>query len=137
VFAAVKNGPAVWKWVDVKPQSTTTVDFTIDLTQTGGLEVNAPLEALDKVQLAPADEPLRPALSEYLFGALAMQMQLEQPIIARKALFKGLSPGRYEVRVNKQLRVVEVVAGKTMELDFDKKLPPSLPTPAPEPKPKQ
>ena len=82
-------------------------------------------------------EPLRPAITEFLFSAAAMQMQLEQPIVARKALFKGLGPGRYEVRVNKQIRVVEIVAGKTMELDFDKKLPPPLPDPAPEPKPKQ
>ncbi len=136
VFAALKNGPAVWKWVDARPQSTTTVDLTIDATQTGALEVNAPLEALDKVQLTPADDLLRPPLTEAMFAGLAFQLQLEQPIIARKALFKNLGPGRYEVRVNKQIRIVEIVAGKTMELDFDKKPLPQVPDPAPEPKPK-
>ena len=136
VFAALKQGPVVWKWVDVGPQSTSTVDLSIDVKQTGGLEVNAPLEALDKVQLVPADDPLRPPLTDLLFGGLAMQLQIEQPIIARKALFKNLSPGRYEVRANKQIRHIEIVAGKTMELDFDKKVLPSVPNPAPAPTPK-
>ena len=67
-----------------------------------------------------------------------MQLKLEQDIVARKALFKNLGPGRYEVRdkASGQVRVVEIVAGKTIELDFDAKPVPSIPVPAPGPKPK-
>ena len=64
MFAALKNGPAAWKWVDVWQKSTVTLDLTIDAAQTGGVEVNAPLGALGKVQLAPADEPGRPMLGQ-------------------------------------------------------------------------
>ena len=35
--------------------------------------------------------------------------------------FTNLAPGRYEVRAAKQTRTVEIVAGKTVELDFEKK----------------
>jgi hypothetical protein len=127
-FATLKGGgPVAWKWVEVGPTSTITADLVVDATQVGGLEVTAPLGALDKVQLAPADDPDRPPLDESLFIGLAWQLGLEKPIVARKALFKGLGPGRYEVRAAKQIRVVEIVAGKTVELDFDKK-------PEPEPK---
>lgn len=128
VFATLKGGgPVAWKWVDVRATDTITTDLVVDVTQVGGLEVTVPLEALDKVQLAPADEPGRPPLDESLFIGIAWQFGLEKPVVDRKALFKNLGPGRYEVRAAKQIRVVEVVAGKTVELDFDKK-------PEPEPK---
>ena len=51
---------------------------------------------------------------------IALNMQLERNIIVRKALFKNLAPGRYEVRAGNDSRFVEIVAGKTLELDFDK-----------------
>jgi hypothetical protein len=136
VFAALRDGPAVWKWVDVTPYTTATADLTIDATRTGGLEVTAPLEAVGMIQLAPADDPVRTPMSDSLFTGLALMLQLEKPIVLRKALFKNLAPGRYEVRTNRQIRVVEIVAGKTMELDFDAKPLPVKPEPAPEPKPK-
>jgi hypothetical protein len=67
-----------------------------------------------------------------------MQLKLEQDIVARKALFRNLGPGRYEVRdkASGQVRVVEIVAGKTVELDFDAKPVPKTTNPAPSPKPK-
>jgi len=136
VFAALKNGPAAWKWVDVGPQSTVAVDLTIDATRTGGLEVNVPLGALGKVQLAPADDPHRPPMDANMFIGVVWQLNLEQDIVLRKALFKNLGPGRYEVRAGKEIRVVEIVAGKTMELDFDAKPLPGKPDPAPEPRTK-
>lgn len=138
-FAALKDGPAAWKWVDVGERTTEKVDLTIDATKVGGLEVTAPLGSLAKVQLAPANEPRRSALDPILFELIAMQLKLEQDIVQRKALFRNLAPGRYEVRdkASGQIRVVEIVAGKTSELDFDAKLdPPKKPDPAPDPKPK-
>ena len=65
-------------------------------------------------------------------------MRLEQDIVNRKALFKNLGPGRYEVRdrASGQIRVVEIVPGKTIELDFDAKPAPPKADPAPDPKPK-
>lgn len=138
VFAAIKNGPAAWKWVDIAAQSTEKADLTIDAAKTGGLEVTAPLGSLNKIQMAPADDPRHPPLDGTLFELIAMQMKLEQDIVARKALFKNLGPGRYEVRdkASGQIRVVEIAAGKTIELDFDAKPVPKQSEPAPDPKPK-
>lgn len=138
VFAAVKNGPVAWKWVDVTKDSTVAADLTIDATQTGGLEVTVPLEALGKVQLGPAEESNHPPLIDGLFQGVALQLGLEQSIVQRKALFKNLAPGKYEVRASRQTRIIEIVAGKTAELDFDKKPiePKKPPEVAPEPQPK-
>lgn len=138
VFAALKDGPISWKWVDVGAQSTEKVDLVIDATKTGGLEATAPLGSLSKVQMAPADDPARPPLDTTLFELIAMQLKLEQDIVARKALFKNLGPGRYEVRdkASGQVRVVEIVAGKTVELDFDANPVPKKADSAPSPKPK-
>jgi len=136
-FAGLKEGPASWKWVDVGPKSTEKADLVIDATKVGGLEVTAPLGSLSKIQMAPADDPLRP-LDATLFELIAMQLKLEKDIVARKALFKNLAPGRYEVRdkASGQIRMVEIVAGKTIELDFDAKPLPKKPDPAPDPKSK-
>jgi len=136
-FASLKEGPAAWKWVDVGDRTTGKVDLTIDAAKVGGLEVTAPLGSLSKVQLSPADEQTRPPLDPILFELIAMQLKLEQDIVQRKALFKNLAPGRYEVRdkASGQIRVVEIAAGKTAELDFDAKpAPAKKPDPAPEPK---
>ncbi|MBA4065771.1 MAG: hypothetical protein C0501_19045 [Isosphaera sp.] len=122
VFAALRGGPVAGRWVEVKPGSTTTTaDLVLDPGQAGGLEVTPPLEALGKVQLVPADDPGRPPLGDVPFEAAALQLGLEADIVARKAVFKALAPGRYEVRAAKQSRVVEVAAGKVAELDFGKK----------------
>jgi hypothetical protein len=137
-FAALKDGPAAWKWVDVNERTTEKVNLTIDAQKVGRLEVTAPLGSLTKVQMAPADEPKRPPLDATLFELIAMQLNLEQDIVARKTLFKNLAPGRYEVRdkASGQVRVIEIAAGKTAELDFDAKPLPKQPDPAPEPKSK-
>ncbi len=148
VFAGVKGGATVGKWVNVTSTGTHSLDMTVDATQTGGLEVSFPVEVLGKAQVAPASddmnqEPTDPAL----FTAIALQLGLEQEIVARKAVFKGLIPGKYEVRAGGHSRIVDVIAGKIVELDFDKKLEPKktepigpeikLPEPkkTPEPKP--
>ena len=115
------HGPAAWKWVTVNSESAVSVDMTIDLTQTGGLEVLAPVEAVTNAQLAPADETGMPALDRTLFITCALQLRLEKPIMARKILYKNLTPGKYEVCAGGQSRIVEIVAGKTIELEFDKK----------------
>jgi hypothetical protein len=137
-FAAIKDGPAVWKWVDVGPRTTAATDLTIDASKVGGLEVTAPLGSLGKVQMAPADDATRPPLDTNLLELIALQLRLEQDIVNRKALFKNLGPGRYVVRdrASGQVRVVEIVAGKTLEHDFDAKPTPPPTDPAPEPKPK-
>jgi len=138
-FASLKDGPAAWKWVDVGERTTEKVDLTIDAAKVGRLEVTAPLGSLSKIQMAPTDDAKRPPLDATLFELVAMQMKLEQDIVQRKALFKNLGPGRYEVRdkASGLVRVVEIAAGKTSELDFDAKSdPPKKPDPAPDPKAK-
>jgi hypothetical protein len=120
----VGGGPVAWKWVTVTPTTTVTVDFTLDPAQTGGVEVGAPLEALGKAHLVPVnDHPGPVAVYPNAAYAIALHLRLEQDIVARKALFKNLAPGKYEVRAGGQIRLVEIVAGKTLELDFDRKPP--------------
>jgi hypothetical protein len=139
-FASLKDGPAAWKWVDVGERTTEKVDLTIDAAKVGRLEVTAPLGSLSKIQMAPADDAKRPPLDATLFELVAMQMKLEQDIVQRKALFNNLAPGRYEVRdkASGLVRVVEIAAGKTSELDFDAKpTPPKKPDAAPDPKSKR
>lgn len=120
VFAFLPNGPVAWKWADVKAGDALTVDLTIDATQVGSLEVTAPLEAVGKVQLAPANEDGKPA-TDGAFQGRTLQLALEADIVNRKAKFTNLAPGKYEVRAAKQSRIVDVTAGKTAEVDFEKK----------------
>jgi hypothetical protein len=141
VFATLEPaGPTAWKWVTVIPGEAHTVDLTINTTQTGGVEVGVPLEAVKNVQMVPADNPDIHMLERTLFDICNMELGrfgLEKPIIARKALYKNLTPGRYEVRAGGQTRIVEIIAGKTVELDFEKaEVIPTKQEHAPEPRPK-
>lgn len=120
VFAQLKDGPAAWKWVTVQAQTTLAVDLSIDASQVGGVEVTVPVGVLGKVQMVPAEEPGQVEIGPELFLGIAFQMNLERDLIANKALFRNLSPGRYEVRAGGRSRTVEIVAGKTLELDLDK-----------------
>ncbi|VTR97678.1 unnamed protein product [Gemmata massiliana] len=117
--AAVTGGPAVWKWVDVAATGTLTENFTLDASKTGGLEITAPQGATGKVFLAPADEPNRPTLDARLFEGISIQVvRTEVEVIGGKAIVKNLGPGRYEVRLGDERRFVDVVAGKTAEVNM-------------------
>ncbi|MBA4187936.1 MAG: hypothetical protein C0467_07945 [Planctomycetaceae bacterium] len=120
VFASIQDGPMTWRWVEVKPGATLTVDLSLDAAMVGGLEIVPPLEEVTKVQMAPVDMG-QPPPTDGLFEGIALQLGLEAKIVARKAKFTNLAPGRYEVRAAKQTRTIEIVAGKTVELDFEKK----------------
>ena len=117
------DGPAAWKWVTVQAQSTVAADLTIDAAQVGGVEVTTPLGTFGKVLMTPAEDAGQPEISPEFFMGIALNMPLERDIVVRKALFKNLAPGRYEVRAGNDSRSVEIVAGKTVELDFDKPRP--------------
>ncbi len=117
--AAVAGGPAVWKWVDVPATGTLAENFALDAAKAGGLEVAAPPGATGKVFIAPADEPTRPPLDAELFKALSIQVvRADAEIVGGKALVKNLGAGKYEVRLGDERRVVEVVAGKTAEVNM-------------------
>jgi hypothetical protein len=119
IAAAVVGGPTAWKWVDVGPGTTQTEAFTIDATQTGGVEVSVAPEVKGKVIVAPADAPDKPVLAPELFRALASQVvRQDADVVAGKATLKNLAPGRYEVRVDDLRGFVDVVAGKTAELNL-------------------
>jgi hypothetical protein len=124
VFAILKPmGPVAWKWVNVKPGDTLTVDLTIDTTQTGAVEIVVPIEAVTNVQMVPVEPGENKPMDQTLFTICALQLGqfgFEKPIVARKAIFKNLPPGRYEVRAGYQTRLVDIVAGKTVELEFEK-----------------
>lgn len=124
VYAEVKGGSVAWKWVTVAANGTPTADLALDATLSGGLEVGVPLEVFGKVQLAPADDADHPPHGLPLFTAMAWRFDFQADVIARKAVFKGLPPGRYEVRASGRVRVVDVVPGKVAELDLDKRPPP-------------
>lgn len=123
VYARIKDGPAAAKWVDVKAGMAHAADLVVDAAQTGGVEITVPVEVLGKVQMVPTDEPGTPPLDPALFTAITWQLGLERDIVARKAVYKGVTPGRYEVRAGGRSKVVEIVAGKTAELDLEKKDP--------------
>ena len=87
-FAMLKNGPAAWKWVDIGERTTEKADLTIDAAKVGGLEVTAPL-----ARSANPTGPGRrgtPSSSRWraLFELIALQLKLEQDIVARKAAFQ-------------------------------------------------
>ena len=139
------NGPIAWSWVTVLPGETHPIDLTIDATQTGGVDIAAPLEAVKDVKMTPADKPGYHLMDPAMFEGCADQLGLVQKIVLRKALFKNLSAGRYAVRAsNGQTKFLEIVAGKTVELNFDDPLPvppktdppvpPKTDPPAPTPK---
>lgn len=122
ISAGVTNGPAVWKWLDVAANATITENITVDATKSGGIEVSAAPDAKGKVLVAPADDPARPPLDASLFEVLSVQViRANVEIVVGKAVVKNLAPGRYEVRLGAERRVVDVVAGKTAEVNL---LPP-------------
>ena len=119
VSAAVVGGPAVWRWIDVPAGANLTENFALDATKTGGLEVSAPPDAKGKVLVAPAADPARPPIDANLFATLAAQVvRADIEMVAGKALVKNLGPGKYEVRLGDERRTVEVVAGKTAEVNL-------------------
>ncbi|MBP3959826.1 hypothetical protein J8F10_31650 [Gemmata sp. G18] len=117
--AAITGGPAVWKWVDVPATGTLAENFTLDVSKTGGLEVTAPQGATGKVFIAPADEPARPPLEARLFEGISVQVvRTEVEVIGGKAIVKNLGAGRYEVRLGDERRTVEIIPGKTAEVNM-------------------
>jgi hypothetical protein len=118
--SAESYGPTVCKWVTVTPGAAVNLDLTIDVTQLGGIEVRVPVEAVKSVQLVPADEPGAPPIDRTLFLTSCLHLRTEKPIIARKVVYKNLMPGRYEVQADGHSRFIEVVPGKTVELEFEK-----------------
>lgn len=119
ISAAVAGGPAVWKWVDVPANGMLTESLALDATKTGGLEVTAPADAKGTVLLAPADDAARPPLvGEQLKALSVLTVRANTDVVAGKALVKNLGPGRYEVRLGDERRVVDVTAGKTTEVNL-------------------
>ena len=119
ITAAVSGGPTVWKWVDVAAVTALTENFTLDATALGGVEVTVPADVTGAVLVAPADDPNRPALEPNSFHLLAILVAREGAnIVGGKALVKNLSPGKYEVRAGTLRGFVDVVAGKTAELNL-------------------
>ncbi|MCI0701275.1 MAG: hypothetical protein L0241_09375 [Planctomycetia bacterium] len=112
------GGPIVWKWVEIPANGMLTENFTLDLTKLGGVEINAPAGSTGDVYMIPADDPTRPPMDATHFAVIANQMRLKKPVLAGKAVFENLTPGKYEVRIDGERRMVEIVAGKKVELDY-------------------
>src|SRR6185503_3448378 len=92
-------------------------NFALDATKTGGAEINVPAGTTGKVFLAPVDDPSKPALDAALFQVVGFHVVRQEPdIVAGKALVKNLAPGRYEARAGDLRGIVEIVAGKTVDV---------------------
>lgn len=117
--AAVVGGPAAWEWVEVPAGGALTKNLALDLSKTGGLEITAAPGATGKVFLAPADEPSRPPLDTKLFEGVSIQVvRTDIEVVGGKAVVKNLGAGRYEVRLGDERRTVEVLPGKTAEVNL-------------------
>lgn len=120
VFARVADGPAVWRWLTVGPDTRSEADFTLDPTKAGGLEVRVPADTIAKVHLAPADDPARP-IDTKLFLAIALSLGLGAEQKGGTAKFENLGPGVYEVRAGDLTGTAEVKAGQTAKVELKKK----------------
>ncbi|MDY3555577.1 hypothetical protein R5W24_004720 [Gemmata sp. JC717] len=119
IAAATAGGPVVWKWLNVPANGMLNERLTLDVTKTGGLEVTAAADAKGTVMLAPADDAgTEPLIPELFKGFAVMTARANVDIVAGKALVKNLGPGRYEVRLGDERRIVEVIAGKTVEVNM-------------------
>jgi hypothetical protein len=119
IVAALPDGPATWKWVNVPANGMLTENLTLDVAKAGGLEITAPLDAKGAILIAPADEPGRPLMEETVFKGFSLLVVRNSPeLVAGKALVKNLGVGKYEVRLGEERRMVEIVAGKTAEVNF-------------------
>lgn len=120
VYAGVAGGPLAWKWVTLPAGGKLDVDFTLDSTKSGKLEVTVPAGTTGKVQLAPAEDAGM-TVPANLFFTIASFLELEVEPKSNVASFDKLGPGRYEVKAGGLSDSIEVKAGETVKLELKKK----------------
>jgi hypothetical protein len=117
MYAGPVGGPLTWKWVTVEPTGQLTIDFALDPSKSGGLEVTVPAGTPGPVAVAPAEEG-KPWDANLPAVAHALGLQAEPK--DNKATFAKLGPGRYEVRAADLSATVEVKAGETAKVELKK-----------------
>jgi hypothetical protein len=119
-YARPDGGPAVWSWVDVKPDTQVTLNLSLDAGRYGGLEVAAPAGAEGPVLLVPAAADGKP-WDDVSAATAASMLDLQAEVKDKKAAFGRLAPGRYEARVaGYPPAVVEVKPGEVAKVEVKK-----------------
>jgi hypothetical protein len=111
-----------WKWIEIKSDSQISLDFTLDLAQTGDLEVALPQTAdMNGADIIPLDGD--GALPDFKGDWSPMGTALGTHVRPQnsKIVMKGLRAGKYRVIVGKATIDVEVKAGMTAKNEL--KLP--------------
>jgi hypothetical protein len=85
------------------------------------VDIDIPENSIETVQLVPFDKSNNQPLDPVIFSAYSIQLGLERQVVAHKTIYKKLSPGLYDLRAGIHKCTIEIIAGKTIELNFDKK----------------
>jgi hypothetical protein len=120
VYARQRNGPAAWRRVEVKADSTLTVDLALDPKAVGTVELKVPAAIKGAVRLVPA------GLADDPDGLLATNLGFALDYRAEpkdgKATIPNVPPGKYHVLSESgsltPLGTVEVAAGKTATVEL-------------------
>jgi len=114
-----RNG--AWKWITVDDQTKQDIAFTIDDEQTGTLEVLVPdTTSAPQVDLIPLDEAGTVPIAESDLAKLRIGYWLGTSLQPEsgKAVFEGLSVGKYRVLAGALSRDVEILAGKNTSISL-------------------
>lgn len=120
IYAGIADGPLAWKWVTVPASGKLTVDFALDSSKSGKLEVSVPAGTTGKVQLAPAEDAGM-TIPANLFFTIASFLDLEEEVKNNGAKFEKLGTGRYEVKCGELSGTIEIKANETAKLELKKK----------------
>ena len=103
-----------WRWLEVKDGAQTTLDFALDPSQAGKLEIKT--TAPERVQLLPLNEEGKLPSLKQLPENLAFMLRLEVEPKDGVAAFTTLHPGKYRVIQGKASKDVEIKAGETAKV---------------------
>ncbi|HEY3788087.1 MAG TPA: hypothetical protein VGL71_04490, partial [Urbifossiella sp.] len=128
IFAKTNGGPGAWKWITVAPGSQQMIDFAIDTTVFGGIDVTAP-GTTEAISIVPAGEPGKPwpdsviataasIINLRLTGAALPKADAGKPLIVN---VPRLSPGKYEVFAGELSAAVEIKANEIAKVELKKK----------------
>ena len=111
------NGrPADWRWVEVAAGSRLRVDFAIEPTATGRLEVSVPPAlARERVSVVPADAG---GLVPVPVAAVSSDQKREASPVDGRAVFDGLAPGTYRVYAGSAQAAARVGTNETSRVEL-------------------
>jgi hypothetical protein len=121
VYAKLKDGPSVWRWVDVPADGQLTLDLAIDPSTVGAVEVTAPAGLKGKVRLAPTD-PGSDDRGAAIAAQLGFSLGYEAELKDGKGTIPNVPAGTYRVEATDHPAAapaeVEVAAGETAAVEL-------------------